>query len=157
MVVSQRSPEFLPLRVFKKGVVTRAPSLQCPRPVRTVKIGIIGGGTVGGGVYQAILRNGSLMSSRLGIKLEVLRVVVRSLGKVRAVPIPKALLATDWKAVVADPSVDVVVELMGGTTIAREVALAALKAGKPVVTANKALLSAHGEEMFAAAANNSSP
>ena len=120
--------------------------------MRTVKIGIIGGGTVGGGVYQAILRNGSLMSSRLGIKLEVRRVVVRSLGKVRAVPIPKALLSTDWKAVVADPSVDVVVELMGGTTIAREVALAALKAGKPVVTANKALLSAHGEELFAAAA-----
>ncbi len=120
--------------------------------MRTVQIGIIGGGTVGGGVYQAILRNGSLMASRLGIKLEVGRVVVRNLRKPRAVAIPKSLLTTDWKKVVADPSIDLVVELMGGTSTAREVVLAALKAGKPVITANKALLSEHGEELFAAAA-----
>lgn len=120
--------------------------------MRTVQIGIIGGGTVGGGVYQAIQRNGSLMASRLGIKLEVGRVVVRNLRKPRAVAIPKSLLTTDWKPVVCDPSIDLVVELMGGTSTAREVVLAALKAGKPVITANKALLSEHGEELFAAAA-----
>ena len=149
------SPKVPGVPVIKKGVVTHAPSLHSPRPVRTVQLGIIGGGTVGGGVYQAILRNGPLMASRLGIKLEVRRIVVRNLRKTRAVSVPKELLTTSWKSVVADESVDIVVELMGGTTTAREVVLAALKAGKPVVTANKALLSAHGEELFAAAAKAS--
>jgi homoserine dehydrogenase len=119
--------------------------------MQQVQLGIIGGGTVGGGVFQAIQRNGPLMSSRLGVQLDVARVAVRDLKKRRPVKIPRSLLTTDWQSVIADPGVDLVVELMGGTTTAREVVLAALKQGKPVVTANKALLSAHGEELFAAA------
>jgi len=119
--------------------------------MRQVNLGIIGGGTVGGGVFQAIQRNGALMASRLGVSLTVARVAVRDLRKARAVHIPARLLTTDWHAVVADPAVNLVVELMGGTTTARQVVLAALKLGKPVVTANKALLSAHGEELFEAA------
>ncbi len=132
-------------------VVPKGAGLQSPRPVRQVNIGIIGGGTVGGGVFQALARNGGLMASRLGLVLRITRVAVRSLKKKRAVAIPGKLLTTDWKSVVASPDVDVVVELMGGTSTAKEVVLAALAAGKPVVTANKALLSAHGEELFAAA------
>ena len=119
--------------------------------MQQLNLGVIGGGTVGGGVFQAIQRNGQLVASRLGIKLQVRKVAVRNPRKRRPVTIPQALLTGDWAAVVNDPRVDVVVELMGGTTIAREVVLAALKLGKPVVTANKALLSAHGEELFAAA------
>jgi len=119
--------------------------------MRQVNLGIIGGGTVGGGVFQAIQRNGALMASRLGVSLTVARVAVRDLKKARAVKIPADLLTTDWHSVVADPAVNLVVELMGGTTTARQVVLAALKLGKPVVTANKALLSAHGEELFEAA------
>ena len=119
--------------------------------MRQVNLGIIGGGTVGGGVYQAIQRNGALMASRLGVELHVVQVAVRDLKKSRAVKIPSKLLTTDWSAVVNNPDVDLVVELMGGVTTARTVVLAALKAGKPVVTANKALLSAHGEKLFAAA------
>jgi homoserine dehydrogenase len=119
--------------------------------MRQVNLGIIGGGTVGGGVFQAIQRNGALMASRLGVALTVTRVAVRDLRKARAVHIPAKLLTADWHAVVADPAVNLVVELMGGTTTARQVVLAALKLGKPVVTANKALLSAHGEELFEAA------
>jgi homoserine dehydrogenase len=122
--------------------------------MRQVNLGLIGGGTVGGGVFQAIQRNGALMASRLGVSLTVARVAVRDLKKARAVNIPAGLLTTDWHAVVADPAVNLVVELMGGTTTARQVVLAALKLGKPVVTANKALLSAHGEELFAAAQAN---
>ncbi len=119
--------------------------------MRQVNLGIIGGGTVGGGVYQAVQRNGALMGSRLGVSLSVRRVAVRDLKKARAVSFPAGLITADWRSVVADSEVDLIVELMGGTTTARQVVLAALKLGKPVVTANKALLSAHGEELFAAA------
>ena len=119
--------------------------------MRQVNLGMIGGGTVGGGVYEAIRRNGALMASRLDVSLNIRRVAVRDLKKARAVNFPASLLTTDWHSVVADPEVNLIVELMGGTTIARQVVLAALKLGKPVVTANKALLSAHGEELFAAA------
>lgn len=119
--------------------------------MRQVNLGIIGGGTVGGGVYQAVTRNGALMASRLGIGLRVAGMAVRDLKKKRPVSIPRSLLTTDWASVVNNPKVDLVVELMGGTTIARQAVLAALRLGKPVVTANKALLSAHGEELFEAA------
>jgi homoserine dehydrogenase len=119
--------------------------------MRQVNLGIVGGGTVGGGVFQAIQRNGALMASRLGVGLRVVRMAVRNVRKKRAVAIPRSLLTSDWKSVVNDPRVTLVVELMGGTTTARTVVLAALRQGKPVVTANKALLSAHGEELFEAA------
>ncbi len=116
-----------------------------------VNLGIIGSGTVGGGVYQAIQRNGALMASRLGVRLRVVRVAVRDLKKARNVKVPANLLTNDWQSVVNDPSVNLVGEFMGGTTTAREVLLQAFKQGKSVITANKALLSAHGEELFAAA------
>jgi homoserine dehydrogenase len=119
--------------------------------MQQVKLGIIGGGTVGSGVFDALQRNGSLVASRLGVEVTVHRVAVRDLKKQRAAKIPHALLTTDWREVVFDPQVQLVAELIGGTTIAREAILAALKLGKPVITANKALLSAHGEELFAAA------
>jgi homoserine dehydrogenase len=119
--------------------------------MQQVNLGILGGGTVGGGVFQAIQRNGALMASRLGVRLHIAQVAVRNPRKARAVRLPAKVITTDWRAVVANPDVNIVVELMGGTTTAREAVLAALKLGKPVVTANKALLSTHGEELFAAA------
>src|SRR5687768_7985862 len=121
--------------------------------MQQVNVGIIGAGTVGGGVYQAIQRNGGLMASRLGVRFELVKIAARNLRKKRAVPMPKNLLTNDWRSVVDDPRVQIVVELMGGTTTAREVVLESLKLGKSVVTANKALLSAHGEELFATAQN----
>ncbi|HIG81655.1 MAG TPA: homoserine dehydrogenase, partial [Verrucomicrobiales bacterium] len=81
--------------------------------MRTVNIGIIGGGTVGGGVVQALRRNGALMASRLGVRLRVARIAVRSRRKKRAVKLPAALLTTDWREIVEDPKIDLVVELMG--------------------------------------------
>jgi homoserine dehydrogenase len=119
--------------------------------MQQVNLGIIGGGTVGSGVFDALQRNGGLMSSRLGVGLEIIRVAVRDRQKSRAAKIPRDLLTTDWREVVCDPEINLVAELIGGTTVAREIVLASLKLGKPVVTANKALLSAHGEELFAAA------
>jgi homoserine dehydrogenase len=119
--------------------------------MQQVNLGIIGGGTVAGGVIDALQRNGALMASRLGVGLKVVRVAVRNLKKKRDFKIPRAWLTADWREVCCDPEVHLVAELIGGTTVAREVVLTSLKLGKPVVTANKALLSAHGEELFAAA------
>jgi homoserine dehydrogenase len=116
-----------------------------------VKLGIVGGSTVGGGVYEALKRNGDLLAARIGVGLEIVRIAVRDPEKQRDPKLPKNLLTADWREVVFDPEVQLVAELIGGTTLAREIILAALKLGKPVVTANKALLSAHGEELFAAA------
>ncbi|MSR66628.1 MAG: homoserine dehydrogenase [Pedosphaera sp.] len=116
-----------------------------------VNVGMIGGGTVGGGVYRALQRNGSLMTARLGIRFKIGQVAVQNLKRTRAVKFPRAILTDDWRAVIANPSISIVAELMGGTTTARTVVLESLRAGKSVVTANKALISAHGPELFAAA------
>jgi homoserine dehydrogenase len=139
----------------KNGVVRRLRTGQgCRLEMQQVNLGLIGGGTVGGGVWRALERNGGLIASRLGISLRVTRVAVRDIDKARPGGPPRDVLTSDWKSVVNDPAIHVVVELAGGVTTAREIALATLKAGKPLVTANKALLSAHGEALFAAAARH---
>ena len=119
--------------------------------MRQVNLGMIGGGTVGSGVFHALQLNGGLMASRIGVKVAVRKVAVKAFNEPRPYQIPRSLMTLDWQSVVNDPQVDIVTELVGGTGIARTMVLAALKLGKPVVTANKALLSAHGEELFAAA------
>ena len=119
--------------------------------MQQVNIGIIGGGTVGSGVFHHLENNGALLESRLGIKIGLRKIAVKSLDEPRPYKIPASLMTTDWTAVVNDPNVHVVIELVGGTTLAKTMILTALKLGKPVITANKALLSAHGEELFAAA------
>lgn len=113
-----------------------------------LNLAVIGGGTVGGGVYRAIQRNGSLMASRLGVRFTIRHIAVRDPKRKRNVRLPSRLLTTDWEGAVADARVNAVVEMMGGTTTARRVVIRALEMGKPVVTANKALLSAHGESLF---------
>jgi homoserine dehydrogenase len=119
--------------------------------MQQVHLGMIGGGTVGSGVFHALQLNSGLLSSRIGVNVAVRKVAVKSLDEPRPYPISRAVMTTDWRSVVNDPENHVVAELVGGTTLAREIILSALKLGKPVITANKALLSAHGEELFAAA------
>ena len=119
--------------------------------MQQVNVGMIGGGTVGSGVYHALHLNGALIASRIGVEVKLLKVAVKAFDEPRPYPIPRSLLTTDWQSVVNDPKVELVIELIGGTTLAKTIILAALKLGKPVITANKALLSAHGEELFAAA------
>src|SRR5689334_5893220 len=97
--------------------------------MRQVRLGIIGGGTVGGGVVQALQRNGALMASRLGIELRLVKVAVRNPAKARAVKIRASLLTRDWSSVIADPEIDLIAELVGGTTMARSVVLGAFKHG----------------------------
>ena len=113
-----------------------------------VRIGICGLGTVGQGVWKHFERSRADLESRLGVKLELVRASVRDLGKKRDVRVGPGKLTTDPISVAIDPSIDIVCELIGGTGIAREVTLAALALGKVVVSANKALISAHGAEIF---------
>ncbi len=122
--------------------------------MQQVNLGMIGGGTVGSGVFHHLQLNGALLESRLRAKIGLRKIAVKALDEPRPYPIPAALMTTDWTTVVKDPQVHVVIELVGGTTIAKTMILTALKLGKPVITANKALLSAHGEELFAAAKAN---
>ena len=119
--------------------------------MQQVNLGMIGGGTVGSGVFHALQLNGGLMALRIGVKVRIGKVAVKAFDEPRPYPIPTQLMTTDWESVVKDPQVHIVTELVGGTGLARTMVLAALKLGKPVITANKALLSAHGEELFAAA------
>ena len=122
--------------------------------MQQVNLGMIGGGTVGSGVFHALQLNGGLMASRLGVKVAIRKIAVKAFDEPRPYEIPRAMMTTDWQSVVHDPQVDMVAELVGGTGVARTMILAALKLGKPVITANKALLSAHGEKLFAAAKKN---
>ncbi len=118
--------------------------------MQQVNFGIIGLGTVGSGVFDALKLNGDLLSSRIGVRVQIGRIAVRSIKKCSS-KIPRNLLTENWRELIDDQKIQIIAELVGGTTIAREIVLAALKAGKPVITANKALISAHGEELFAAA------
>jgi len=116
-----------------------------------LRLALVGLGNVGTGVAQVLMHQTDRICHRSGRTIQLQRVVVRDLAKPRELSLPRELLTDDWQAAVHDPNVDVVVELMGGIHPAREVVLAALAAGKDVVTANKALLCQCGDEIFAAA------
>jgi homoserine dehydrogenase len=115
-----------------------------------VRVGLLGCGTVGSALSQLIARQAPSIASRTGLDLRITRVAVRDLAKDRSVSLPASVFTDDPAAVVTDPDVDVVVELIGGIHPARELLLDAIKAGKPVVTGNKELLAHHGAEIFAA-------
>jgi homoserine dehydrogenase len=117
----------------------------------TLGIALIGCGTVGGGVVHVLLEHAARVAARAGRPLALRRVVVRDTAKPRHPLIPPGVISTDIAAAIADPGVQVVVELIGGTTLAKTVVLDALAAGKHVVTANKALLADAGAEVFEAA------
>lgn len=118
-----------------------------------------GFGTVGSGVWKILSENGSLITSRSheSLRLEIRKIGVRDLDKRRDVEAPNELFTNDLTSLVHDPSVDVVLELIGGTTAAFGLVAAALKAGKPVVTGNKALLAERGQELFALSKKHHTP
>lgn len=115
-----------------------------------MRVGVLGGGTVGGALVGLIDERAPAVEARTGVRIEVTRIAVRDLTKPRT-GIDQALLTDDPQAVVHGEDVDLVVELIGGIEPARQLILDALKAGKPVVTGNKALLADHGAELFQAA------
>jgi homoserine dehydrogenase len=113
-----------------------------------IGIGLAGFGTVGAGVYKNLVANGDLLAQRLGARFEVLRIAVRDLQKPRAVAAPVELFTENADDLIADSNIRIVVELMGGIETPLAFIKNAIKAGKTVVTGNKALLAEHGQEIF---------
>jgi len=119
-----------------------------------VGVGLVGFGTVGTGVVRVLREHGADIDARLGFPLVLKRIADIDLETDRGVPLDGIELGSDWREVVEDPEIDVLVELIGGTSVAKSLVLAALRAGKRVVTANKALLAHHGDEVYATAADH---
>ncbi len=119
---------------------------------RTIGVALLGFGNVGGGVVKLLEDNAEAIEARLGARIAVRAIIVRNPDKAdRVVEIDRKLLSTDVEAAIARPDVDIVCELIGGTTEAKRAVLTAIANGKHVVTANKALLAEHGGEVFEAA------
>lgn len=116
--------------------------------LKPVKVGVIGLGTVGGGAINTLQNNADLIQSRVGRPILVVAASARDLNKPRQCDTTGIRLTTDPFELVNDPEINVIVELMGGTTLAKELILAAIANGKHVVTANKALIAEHGNEIF---------
>lgn len=117
-------------------------------------VGMVGFGTVGTGVAKILMQNSALIRRRVGVPVELVRVADLDITTDRGVRLPQGVLTSDVRAVVEDPSIDIVLELIGGYDAAKRVILDAMARGKQVVTANKALLAVHGEELFEAAARH---
>ena len=122
-----------------------------PLGMRKIGVGLLGCGEVGSGVYSLLARKGGRLSGVSGARFQLVGVAVRHPGRRRKVRVARRLLTARAEALVRDPRVDVVVELIGGVARAKSLVLSALRHGKHVVTANKALLAECGSELFAAA------
>lgn len=125
--------------------------MTVPVPQRLIHVGLAGLGNVGAGVFKNLEKNRDLIRQRTGADIRVKRVVVRDPSRARDIALPTEVIGSDWRALVEDPEIQVIVELIGGTTTAHELVCAALRAKKIVVTGNKALLAERGQELFALA------
>jgi homoserine dehydrogenase len=119
--------------------------------MKNIYIGLIGWGNIGSGVVKLLKQNEELITKRLGAKIVLKKVADINITSPRAVKIPKNLLTTDAREILNDPEISIVIELMGGYEPARTFVLEAIKKGKQVVTANKAMLATFGNEIFPAA------
>jgi homoserine dehydrogenase len=119
--------------------------------MKPINVGLLGIGTVGGGTFNVLARNEAEITRRAGRPIRITKVADKNLELARQVTAGRAQVTDDAFSVVTDPEIDIVIELIGGYGIARELVLKAIANGKHVVTANKALLAVHGNEIFAAA------
>lgn len=122
---------------------------QAPQSSSVVRIGLLGCGNVGAALVQLVERQADVIEARTGVRLQISRVAVRNISRDREVQLPEGVLTRDAQDVVNDPTVDVIVEVMGGIEPARELIAAAIAHGKPVITANKELLANVGHELWA--------
>ncbi|MDB5966970.1 MAG: homoserine dehydrogenase, partial [Polaromonas sp.] len=119
--------------------------------MKSIQVGLMGMGTVGGGVFNVLKRNQGEILRRAGRGIDITMVADLDTDRARAAAGEGVQVVADARAIIANPAIDIVVELIGGYGIARQLVLEAIEAGKHVVTANKALLAVHGTEIFAAA------
>ena len=118
------------------------------KELKKVKIGLLGFGVVGQGVWKNIEHNRLALEARLGVALEIVKVLVRDLKRERSVIVSESILTSEANELLEDDSIDIICELMGGTGLALTYTEVALKRGKIVVSANKALICEHGENLF---------
>ena len=119
--------------------------------MKPIQVGLLGIGTVGGGTWEVLNRNADEIQRRAGRAIRITQVADKALERARKIVGRKARILADAHEVARSKDIDIVVELIGGTTVARDLVLEAIRHGKHVVTANKALLATHGNEIFAAA------
>jgi len=119
--------------------------------MQAIRVGLLGIGTVGRGTWEVLGRNADEIARRAGRSIRIVRVADRALARARRIVAGRAAVSADARTVVRAPDIDIVVELIGGTSAARALVLEALRHGKHVVTANKALLATHGNAIFAEA------
>ncbi len=119
--------------------------------MRSVTVGVLGLGTVGAGTISLLRQRQAQLARDFGLDLQVRKIAVRDLQRPRAVEVDPDLLTTDLAAVIADPEIEIIIELIGGIDLAATAIMAALQAGKHVITANKAVLAERGSSLFAAA------
>ncbi len=122
--------------------------------MKEIKVGLIGFGTIGAGVVKLLNKNGGLLNEKLGANLSLKKIVDLDITTDRGVEVEQGVLTTNIDEIIGDPEISVVIELIGGYEPARSFVLEAIAKGKHIVTANKALLAVHGEEIYAAAAKN---
>jgi len=116
--------------------------------MKKINIGLIGFGNIGCGVVKILQQRKSFLAQKIGIEIVIKKICDKDLAKKRDVNVDKHLLTHNANDIINDPQIDIVVELMGGVNLAKDFILAALRKGKHVVTANKALLAEHGNELF---------
>ena len=120
--------------------------------MKTIQIGLLGLGTVGTGVARMLTENMDVLEARVGVPLVLKSIADIDIEKDRGIAIDRRILTTDAARVVDDPGIDIVIEMIGGEGIAKELMLRAIDNGKQIVTANKALLAKHGNYIFKKAA-----
>lgn len=118
---------------------------------KTINVGLLGFGTIGTGVVRLLQKNAEVIAHRSGVNLQLMRIADLDTTSDRGVSLPEGMLTNDADAVLTDPQIDVVIELIGGYTPALQFILKAIEHGKHIVTANKALMAVHGQEIVAAA------
>jgi homoserine dehydrogenase len=143
------------MRAFSSAVANAIEQITGDKTMKKViSIGLIGFGTIGTGVIKLLRKNGDIIAGRLGAEIRLKRIADIDIRKSRGIPMDEALLTTNAADILNDPEIDIVVELMGGFEPARTFILTAIGQGKHVVTANKALLATHGDDIFRAAAKH---
>ncbi len=124
---------------------------------KQLRIGLAGLGNVGSGVYKNLLRNRDILLERTGVHLQVAKIAVRDPDRKRDVEVPPEMLTADWQELISDPQIDIIVELIGEGEEAFALITAALKAGKAVVTGNKAVLAKHGKQLVELSEQQNTP